>query len=799
MPNFLYCIGKAVADVGVAELAVVATDPNLVGAANVIAKIAANAWKEWRAEKKQNKLNADVLAAAKLNFEQAKQEAVEIAKQVSSDPEVRAHVERFVTLVPACVRASLRRPEDPSGTTLPAQYKLTDAEDLIALLPARFPRFKAGDAPPFLKGWRLEEQIGAGGFGEVWKARHTRASNLLRAVKFGHGLDEAEQSLLNEGDVLNRLLADGQPDGVVKLLDMWADNDPLPWLQYEYIPGGDLTGLIHRWQWVSVTDRVDRATDALAQLSATVGHFHTLHPFVVHRDLKPSNILVAADGRLKVADFGIGAVSSKRILSSTGGKLSSGGVLASYLRGSHTPLYASPQQRAGSRELDPRDDVHALGVIAFQMLTGQLDAAPGSDVEHDLAACGTPARLIDLIRNCTARDPARRPGNAAELHRQVQAVLRQPIARVTPTPPPPPVARPAPAPVPLSVAPPIPRGRLVREENPRPTPAPRRAEKAEPPVAGPKPSRRGCLGAILFLGGGAVAAGWWWWPNLRHLAPWGNPDKLPDRNMTGNRKAGDVYTLSFGSQFSMTFAWCPPGTFGMGGREKEAADDERPLRTVTLSQGFYCGVHEVTQKQWLAVMGSEPSERKGENLPVDRVSWADAAKFCTKLSERTGNKLKLRLPTEAEWEYACRAGTTTAYHVGEGANSLQMNAGGGGPKDVGGFLPNPWGLFDMHGNVQEWCEDVYDSRFYTDGPLVDPVCREAKWRTDPNQPPPLGGPATLRVARGGRWGDTVATCRSGKRAGLTPTATLGVGFRVVFTQDGGTVFPPPAPMPAPPG
>ena len=181
---------------------------------------------------------------------------------MSSDPEVQGHVERFVTLVPASIRASLRRPEDPSGTTLPAQYDLRDADDLLPLLPARLPRFKPGDAPAFLKGWRLVEQIGAGGFGEVWKAQHQRASNLLRAVKFGHGLDAAEQSLLNEGDVLNRLLADGQPDGVVKLLDMWADGDPLPWLQYEYIPGGDLTGLIHRWQRLPAADRVAKAADA---------------------------------------------------------------------------------------------------------------------------------------------------------------------------------------------------------------------------------------------------------------------------------------------------------------------------------------------------------------------------------------------------------------------------------------------------------------------------------------------------------------------------------------------------------
>ncbi len=424
--NLLFCVGKAVADVGLVELAAVAGGDPLV-AAGLVAKVAAAAWKEWREDKKQDKLNADVLDAAKKSFEEAKQAAIDVAKQVTPDPELQGYVERFVTLVPASIRATLRRPEDPTGTSVPNHFAVHDSDDLVKLLPARLPRFKAGDTPAFLRGWRLVEQIGAGGFGEVWKAQNTRAGNLVNAVKFGHGLSEAEQTLLNEGDVLNRILAEGHHDGIVKLLDVWADGDAVPWLRYEYIAGGDLTAQIHRWQSLPAEQRVDRALDALTQIAGTVGHFHTLNPFIVHRDLKPSNILFDPTAkRFKVADFGIGGVSSRRLLSADSSmSLTAGAVVASYLRGSHTPLYASPQQRTGSKHLDPRDDVHAMGVIAYQMVTGQLDAAPGSDCEHEMEDCGAPAELIALVKSCTSRDPSRRPRTAAA----VGELVRTPVVR----------------------------------------------------------------------------------------------------------------------------------------------------------------------------------------------------------------------------------------------------------------------------------------------------------------------------------------------------------------------------------
>ena len=434
--DFFLRVGRSFAKQGLGDIAVAAIDPTLLSAGNLLGKVAVDIWKDYRLDKKQNQLHQDILAAAKLTFEEAKQAGIEAAKLATDDPELQGQIERLVTLIPASIRASLRRAEDPTGTTLPANFAVHDAEDLVKLFPVRLPRFKAGDTPVFLRGWRLVEQVGAGGFGEVWKVQSTRASNLLGAVKLSHGLSETEQSLLNENDLLNRLLAEGELDGIVPLHDVWAEGDPVPWLRYKYIAGGDLTALIHRWQGLAPASRYEAAVDGLLQLAGTVGHFHNLTNAegkpdpIVHRDLKPSNIL--CDGnKLKVADLGIGAISSRRSLGGdTSRGMSQGAVLASYLRGSHTPLYASPQQRAGSRAIDPRDDVHALGVIAYQMITGRLDAAPGFDAEYDLRAKGASDQLIELIKQCTSHDPKRRLPNANAMHAKLHE-LRTPKVAVS--------------------------------------------------------------------------------------------------------------------------------------------------------------------------------------------------------------------------------------------------------------------------------------------------------------------------------------------------------------------------------
>jgi formylglycine-generating enzyme required for sulfatase activity len=156
----------------------------------------------------------------------------------------------------------------------------------------------------------------------------------------------------------------------------------------------------------------------------------------------------------------------------------------------------------------------------------------------------------------------------------------------------------------------------------------------------------------------------------------------------------------------------PAGEFMMGSEEH---DPEKPVHKVAISKPFYLGKYEVTQEQWQAVMGTNPSHLKGPKKPVGSVSWNDCQDFLRKLSEKTGHKFAL--PTEAQWEYACRAGSTSRFSFGDDENALKEYAwfddnSGNTSHRVGEKKPNAWGLYDMHGNVWEWCQSLYKSYPY---------------------------------------------------------------------------------------
>lgn len=229
----------------------------------------------------------------------------------------------------------------------------------------------------------------------------------------------------------------------------------------------------------------------------------------------------------------------------------------------------------------------------------------------------------------------------------------------------------------------------------------------------------------------------------------------------------------------------PGGTFSMG--STTVGSDARPVHTVTVS-GFEMGKYEVTQGQYQSVMGTNPSRDRGvgDNNPVYYVSWWNAIRFCNALSRRAGlqecynestgvcdfSKTGYRLPTEAEWEYACRAGTTTTYNLGNNESDLartgwyysNSNTGRDGmTQPVGKKTPNAWGLYDMHGNVWEWCHDWYGS--YSGESATNPTGAQS---------------GSYRVLRGGSWAYLAHSCRSAFRYGSTPSDTVNfIGFRVV--------------------
>jgi len=241
--------------------------------------------------------------------------------------------------------------------------------------------------------------------------------------------------------------------------------------------------------------------------------------------------------------------------------------------------------------------------------------------------------------------------------------------------------------------------------------------------------------------------------------------------------------LELGNQLVLKLVQIPAGKFLMGSppAEKKRVKCEGPQHEVTLTKPFYMGVYMVTQEQYAQVMGHGPTHAwrfteacKGPHNPVEGLTWDDAVEFCKTLSAKSGKTV--RLPTEAEWEYACRAGTTTAYCNGDDEEGLKQVgwcsydgkwASAKSCKPVGTFAPNAWGLYDMHGNVWEWCSDWYADS-YKDAKSVDP------------QGPDSG---TARVIRGGVWFDFPWDCRSAKRESRPPAGKVAsYGVRIVIAD-----------------
>jgi len=236
---------------------------------------------------------------------------------------------------------------------------------------------------------------------------------------------------------------------------------------------------------------------------------------------------------------------------------------------------------------------------------------------------------------------------------------------------------------------------------------------------------------------------------------------------------------TFENTIGMQFVSLPPATFMMGSpkTEPDRSEDEI-LHRVTLSRGFWMQTTQVTQAHWKEIMGTNPSEfqENGKNRPVESVAWIHVQYFIRELNKAEGTH-KYRLPTEAEWEFACRAGTDTPFFFGECLSSDQANYDGRYPLPgcaegeylettlpVASFPPNAWGLYDMHGNVWEWCQDRFGE--YPDHPVVDPA-----------------GPSkgADRIARGGGWASFAQYCRSAFRFGFYEVyKNCTVGFRLVL-------------------
>jgi uncharacterized protein (TIGR02996 family) len=238
-------------------------------------------------------------------------------------------------------------------------------------------------------------------------------------------------------------------------------------------------------------------------------------------------------------------------------------------------------------------------------------------------------------------------------------------------------------------------------------------------------------------------------------------------------------TLVLSSEVKMELVLIPAGGFRMGSLQQEdrRETNEGPTHKVRLSRGFWLGIHPVTEPQWQAILGEPPRPFQGDNLPVSGVSWNLCRQFLRALKKRTGSPG--RFPTEAEWEYACRGLTSTAFSFGSSLTSEQANFDGNYPggngavgpwlqktTPVGSYPPNAFGVYDMHGNVWEWCHDWFADDYYRDGPGMDPTG------------PETGG---TKVLRGGSWYSYGWSCRSANREQVPANSGSGnYGCRVAM-------------------
>jgi len=598
-----------------------------------------------------------------------------------------------------------------------------------------------------IREYEIDAPIGEGAMGQVWRARHVFLDQLF-ALKV---LDPASGA---NPDRVRRFVAEGkemaafQHPRILNAKDFFQEGS-LYVLVLPFMGGGTLVERIQEHPNGMPLEEVQRI---LMPMLRALDHAH--RNGVVHRDVKPANILFDDQGEPFLSDFGI----AKRlgVDQGTKTKMTIG-----------TPAYMAPEQIRTPQGIDGRADQYALGCVAYEMVTGQLlfgehitsdwelqsahvnqPPPPPRSLRRDLPEAWEAVILRALAKAREERWPSC-GAMADELDGVGQGIARPGKTTETVLGPPPPV-------------PPNPPLQASAESSKAPAAPMGATAPVEPGTHSPEPWWKGplgiSLGALLLIGGGLGL----WGINSSHVDPTPEWNPKPD-------PASIVKPEAKPNELGMEMVRIPAGTFLMGSPkdEKGRKADEGPQHQVTISQAFWMGKYPVTQKQWQDLMGSNPSrfESAGPDAPVEMVSWNDAQKFIQRLNERQ-REWTYRLPTEAEWEYACRAGTTgPRYGELDALAWYNKNSNEVNHHPVGQKQPNAFGLYDMLGHVSQWCQDWYGVTYYQDSPSVDPP----------------GAPSGQhRMYRGGSSDTRAEWNRSASRLANTPnTLHFWVGFRVV--------------------
>ncbi|MGH9766312.1 MAG: SUMF1/EgtB/PvdO family nonheme iron enzyme [Blastocatellia bacterium] len=602
--------------------------------------------------------------------------------------------------------------------------------------------------------YQLIRKLGEGGFGEVWLAQDFTGSTPREfAVKIPLESEIDLDALLQEATLWAR--ATGHPNVLEFLAARVFDGQVV--LVSEYAPDGSLKDWLRRHGGRAPS--VEAAVEMTRGILAGLEHLHARN--IIDRDVKPDNVLLL-DATPRLADFGI-----SRVLKSTSKSAVTAG----------TPLYMAPE--AFNRKRNQQTDLWSVGVMLYQMLSGSLpfDGADLTELygaicneESEPLPTAIPEWLQQVVAKALIKDPERRYQTAAE--------MRAALAPHLPT---------------------------VKEEHAPPIELPpKRGSTVIEPHSRLKPVRAKQLRSAAKWGAGLVAV--IWIALTTYLAIKTPSSSTPNLlNSPSNAQTSPNLGAAFTEDLNgvkLEMVRVAGGSFLMGSPQNEAERDdidafmrnkrEGPQHRVSVS-AFYMGRYEISQAQWKAVMGSNPSSFTGDDLPAEMVSWNDAKAFREKLGQMTGKPY--RLPSEAEWEYACRAGTAGDY-AGDLPAKSQFgdddfakflaekrhldgmawydNNSRSKTNPVGKKRPNAFKLYDMHGNVWEWCEDVWHDGY--GGQHGNPPGDGRAWLT--------GGEQNLRALRGGSWNNDSQSVRSAYRdSGATSDRGSNIGFRVaVFAR-----------------
>ena len=666
--------------------------------------------------------------------------------------------------------------------------------------------------------YQILEKIGAGGMGQVYKAFHASTERIV-AIKVILSRGKIDPAVVKRFEREVKAAAKLVHSNIITVFD--ADQaDGRIFMVMEYIKGDDLGGILRKKGQLSVSEVIDY------MLQAAKGLKYAHDQGVIHRDIKPGNILVDSSGNVKIVDMGLAKIESN-------GNEEDVSMLTGATSIMGTVDFMSPEQGFSSKNVDARTDIYSLGATMYFLLTKKVMYSGDSAFEKLLAHRELPIPSLCILRpdilpelqvvfsKMVAKKVEDRYASMADVlsvllmlgtetqnttnfdRNSIPETMHGDFAFATSVP----VNLEKPTRINLNVS--TEKSFYSRVSNSRKT-----ILVAALATLGlfavlmlsfflvSKPASK--LGKATHMKEDAVVI-----ENNGKLLPRSEvskngeieikaetvnpakPDPVAVMPAVGNllvapfteSKAKEVQKAlakslqkeveekeDLGKGIKLEMVLIPAGKFMMGSPASEVGRvDNETQHEVTLTKPFYMGKYEVTQEQWEAVMGNNPSAVKGEKLPFTMVSWNDCQNFIKKLNAKTNDEF--RLPTEAEWEYACRAGTSTAHSFGDAItaqDAFYKISIKGSPKQVGSYKQNAFGLSDMHGNVWEWCEDWFGD--YPAGVVINP-----KGSTT----------GVGRVLRGGSFMLTPSNiARSSYRASYAPTSRhYNGGFRLARLAD----------------